>query len=275
MNKSKLKPNYSVNEIKNLELERKKKANFLNQILDECVLIDMKSESSLPYDEKIKFLRKKMFVNYTRNLNPISNIKFQNLYINNTNRTIKKKILNPDKLFKDIKMNNDKEIEEDKTINNISYLIKPYHKERKHFPQINNQGNFFKDMSSFLFENVRKKKTLSKIINKRMKKIKLFIPIRNKTIILNTKRNDMSTLNRCYSNINASFCNNNILKSKSANNIRILNYDNDDKDKHYNPNRKNYEVSRYEDETYNFFMKEPMRSDKVIQWKFPPIYYCG
>jgi hypothetical protein len=235
----------------------------------------MKSESSLPYDEKIKFLRKKMFVNNTRNLNPIRNIKFQNIYTNNTYRTIKKKILNPDKLFMDNKDYNCKESEEEKCVSNISYLIKPYHMERKHFPQINNQGNFFKDMSPFFFENVRKKKTLYKIINKRMKKIKIFNPIRNNTIILNARRNDERTLNRCYSNINASFCKNNVLKNKSANNIRMLNYDNDEKDKHYNPNRNNYEVSRYGDETYNFFMKGPMRSDKVVQWKFPPIYFCG
>ena len=43
--------------------------------------------------------------------------------------------------------------------------------------------------------------------------------------------------------------------------------------KFYNPYRYDYEGSRYGDNTYNYYLNSPMRSDISADWKFPPLYY--
>ncbi len=43
--------------------------------------------------------------------------------------------------------------------------------------------------------------------------------------------------------------------------------------KYYNPNKEDYDGSRYGDYTYNYYLNAPMRSDKSEDWKYPPLYY--
>ena len=43
--------------------------------------------------------------------------------------------------------------------------------------------------------------------------------------------------------------------------------------KHYNVENDDYQESRYGDYIYNYYLNAPMRSDKSIDWKFPPLYY--
>lgn len=41
----------------------------------------------------------------------------------------------------------------------------------------------------------------------------------------------------------------------------------------YSPYRNDYGNSRYGDETYNYYLNGPMRSDVSKDWRFPPKYY--
>jgi len=47
----------------------------------------------------------------------------------------------------------------------------------------------------------------------------------------------------------------------------------ENKEKHYNPHSFDYEGSRFGDNTYNYFLNEPMRGNYCgVDWKFPPLY---
>ena len=46
-----------------------------------------------------------------------------------------------------------------------------------------------------------------------------------------------------------------------------------EKRNYYNPERNDYQGSRYGDYTYNYYLNGPMRGDISKDWRFPPIYY--
>jgi hypothetical protein len=47
----------------------------------------------------------------------------------------------------------------------------------------------------------------------------------------------------------------------------------DDGFRHYNPEDKNYDGSRYGGYIYNYYLNAPMRGDKSEDWRYPPLYY--
>ena len=47
----------------------------------------------------------------------------------------------------------------------------------------------------------------------------------------------------------------------------------DDGYKHYNPEENNFNGSNYGGYIYNYYLNAPMRSDKIENWRFPPLYY--
>ena len=47
----------------------------------------------------------------------------------------------------------------------------------------------------------------------------------------------------------------------------------DDGYKHYNPEENNFSGSNYGSYIYNYYLNAPMRSDKIENWRFPPLYY--
>ena len=43
--------------------------------------------------------------------------------------------------------------------------------------------------------------------------------------------------------------------------------------KHYNPEENYFSGSTYGGYIYNYYLNAPMRSDKIENWRFPPLYY--
>ena len=78
--------------------------------------------------------------------------------------------------------------------------------------------------------------------------------------------NDFPKLNGVKNKL---FRNNIISDENKFNKIEHFNSRNE---KHYNPRRYDYENSRYGDNTYNYYLNEPMRGDISSDWKFPPLY---
>ena len=46
-----------------------------------------------------------------------------------------------------------------------------------------------------------------------------------------------------------------------------------DDTRRYQPYVNDYQQSRFNDFTYNYFLNAPMRGDKSENWQFPPQYY--
>ena len=47
----------------------------------------------------------------------------------------------------------------------------------------------------------------------------------------------------------------------------------DDGYRHYSPDTNNYNGSKYGGYIYNYYLNAPMRGDKSVDWRFPPLYY--
>lgn len=288
MNNHNFSRNYSENDLKNLINEKRKKADYINRIIDSDIHINMISESNLPLNEKIKYSRINYNINNKNHFNK-SNQKYNNI---NNNLNIQNKYFNKafnkytnndnDLNYKINNIDNIGNIDINYNFNNSLNINKPFHCERRHFPLVNNKGNFFKNMTPFLIGNTQ-------YLNK----------INLQKNNFNKKNNDNQNTYREHTNILKRYEDGPQLKrSSSMDNIppnhfnirnNIINLNNkfdysenmvysmgdvlSNKYKFYNPHRYDYEGSRYGDHTYNYYLNSPMRGDISSDWRFPPLYY--
>ena len=282
MNTKRFIRNNSQNDLRRLIYESEKRAQFINRIIDSDIHLRMASESNSPLKEKYKYLRKKNDINLENSFQPrtertrLNN--YNNLNLSNSGLYENRKIQEEENYYN--KYNN---------LYMSLNLNKPFHREKRHFPYINNIGNFFKKENQFLLKRkVINKNNFSFINNDNHKNARTRRLIRyydyNKEEN-NSNRYDNSvnykSKNFQRSNSMANMSNDYQRYNNNENNNKIYNLlfhniqkrDNRFQDgKHYSPFRYDYENSRCDDKTYNYLLKEPMRGDISLDWKFPPLY---
>ena len=283
MNTKRFIRNYSQNDLRRLIYESEKRAQFINRIIDGDIHLRMASESNSPLKEKYKYLRKKNDINLENSFQPRTERTRLNNY-NNLN-------LSNSGLYENRKIQKEENYYNNK-YNNLYMslnLNKPFHREKRHFPYINNIGNFFKKENQFLLKRkVINKNNFSFINNDNHKNARTRRLIRyddyNKEEN-NSNRYDNSvnykSKNFQRSNSMANMSNDYQRYNNNENNNKIYNlcfhniqkrYNRFQDGKHYSPFRYDYENSRCDDKTYNYLLKEPMRGDISLDWKFPPLY---
>ena len=283
MNTKRFIRNYSQNDLRRLIYESEKRAQFINRIIDSDIHLRMASESNSPLKEKYKYLRKKNDINLENSFQPKTERERLNNY-NNLN-------LSNSGLYENRKIHEEESYYNNK-YNNLYMslnLNKPFHREKRHFPYINNIGNFFKKENQFLLKRkVINKNNFSFINNDNHKNARTRRLIRyddyNKEEN-NSNRYDNSvnykSKNFQRSNSMANMSNDYQRYNNNENNNKIYNllfhniqkrYNRFQDGKHYSPFRYDYENSRCDDKTYNYLLKEPMRGDISLDWKFPPLY---
>ena len=266
MNTKRFIRNYSQNDLRRLIYESEKRAQFINRIIDNDIHLRMASESNSPLKEKYKYLRKKNDINLENSFQP----KTERTRLNNYNNLN----LSNSGLYENRKIQKEENYYNNK-YNNLYMslnLNKPFHREKRHFPYINNIGNFFKKENQFLLKR--------KVINKNN-----FSFINYNKEENNSNRYDNSvnykSKNFQRSNSMANMSNDYQRYNNNENNNKIYNlcfhniqkrYNRFQDGKHYSPFRYDYENSRCDDKTYNYLLKEPMRGDISLDWKFPPLY---
>ena len=289
MNSKRFLGNYSKNDLRKLILESERRAKFLNRIIDDDIHLNMVSESNSPLKEKYKYMRNNYEINTERNFRP----KPIRLKLNNNNNLK----LSNSCLYENYKLSEDSSYyyQQNNNINNsinISFINKPLHREKKHFPYINNRGNFFNKENPYLLKRKFINKNLFAYFNNNNHKnsrarhlIRLdnFKEEENTSISINSgskyrgmkleRCNSMANLPNNFPKIDKYNDNNNYYKFHLQNNQRRNNRYQEGK--HYSPYRYDYEGSRYGDKTYNFLLNGPMRGDVSLDWKYPPLYYCG
>ena len=291
MNNRNFPRNYSQNDIRQLMHQGQRKADYINRILDTDVHINMSSECNSPLEEKPKYFRNRFKLNFNKNNFNEKSERYDRRYINNINSVRGTNFL--DRSYKEYFNNNYKNRDNEYNYNynyninennndltNSLILNKPFHREKRHFPLVNNKGNFFKNITPFLVGNTDRLKLIrSQNIdhdryNKNNNIPRIYRPNEN-----NIKRYPVEKLRRSSSMnqmpVNRSYINNNIAKNNiqdeyDGNNSYLMETR---KCKYYNPYRYDYEGSRYGDNTYNYYLNAPMRSDISADWKYPPLYY--
>ena len=292
MSSNRFRRNYSQNDLRQLINESQKKAEYINRMIDSDIHFNMMTESYSPLKEKLKYFGGNYNVNKKNYIQPNSNRIIINNYNNKNNSRFKPIINYRISANNNNNFNNNNNIPfKSDNLDNSFDLNKPFHREKKHFPLINNKGNFFRNENLHLIKR--------KIINN-----KPYFENTYRKNINNVYNNRYNDLNReeqfksfNYGNRN-NFENVNLRRNNSMiampKNLPKLNRQNrliDDNmknpedffqdeeqnpysrnEKHYSPRRYDYEGSRYGDNTYNFYLKEPMRGDKSSDWKFPPLY---
>ena len=289
MNSKRFLGNYSKNDLRKLILESERRAKFLNRIIDDDIHLNMVSESNSPLKEKYKYMRNNYEINTERIFRP----KPIRLKLNNNNNLK----LSNSCLYENYKLSEDSSyyLQQNNNINNsmnISFINKPLHREKKHFPYINNRGNFFNKENPYLL----KRKFINKNVfsyfnnnNHKNSRARHLIRLDNFKEEENTSNsinngskyrgmklercNSMANLPNNFPKIDQYKDNNNYYKFHPQNNQRRNNRFQEGK--HYSPYRYDYEGSRYGDKTYNFLLNEPMRGDVSLDWKYPPLYYYG
>ena len=292
MDERQLRRNYSESDINKLINNEEKKSAYINRIIDSDIYLNMVSESNTPIKERSKFFMNKYRKNNLNNFNEsnerygvINNIKSQHFQKKNLFESFgNDNIINNHNFNYDNKYVN----------NNISIDInKPFHRERRHFPLVNNKGNFFRNMTPFLIENTdRLKNRKEQNYNYNNRYIdydkynryneKIYMPRDNSYI---RKYEDQklgrsnSTLNnqaKRYTSLRDQLIrgsNNNIEKEYiERSQFPMSKYLMDRESKFYNPYRYDYNGSRYGDKTYNYYLNAPMRSDISKDWRYPPLY---
>ena len=275
--------NYSENDLKSLINERTKKAEYINKILDNSIHTSMISESNPSSKNGIKYIKN----NYVL-MNKVGQLDD----INKTNNSIyqsqrnKNKILTNEYIISNNNYSSMNRNNSNYTMNSIdpnyiynnSIINKPLHCEKRHFPHINNSGNFFRNINPFLVGNTNtmnnnllhehnnqrtnSKIYMSKIKNENNKKVIEFPSIKRSGSMANLPLNSYNI------NINNNYNNSyNPKISRSMRNEESKHY------KYYIPKRYDYEGSRYGDNTYNYYLNSPMRSDVSSNWRFPPLYF--
>ena len=289
MNSKRFLGNYSKNDLRKLILESERRAKFLNRIIDDDIHLNMVSESNSPLKEKYKYMRNNYEINTERNFRP----KPIRLKLNNNNNLK----LSNSCLYENYKLSEDSSYyhQQNNNINNsinISFINKPLHREKKHFPYINNRGNFFNKESPYLLKRKFINKNVFSYFNNNNHKnsrarhlIRLdnFKEEENTSNSINSgskyrgmkleRCNSMANLPNNFPKIAQYKDNNNYYKFHPQNNQRRNNRYQEGK--HYSPYRFDYEGSRYGDKTYNFLLNGPMRGDVSLDWKYPPLYYYG
>ena len=289
MNSKRFLGNYSKNDLRKLILESERRAKFLNRIIDDDIHLNMVSESNSPLKEKYKYMRNNYEINTERNFRP----KPIRLKLNNNNNLK----LSNSCLYENYKLSEDSSYyhQQNNNINNsinISFINKPLHREKKHFPYINNRGNFFNKENPYLLKRKFINKNVFSYFNNNNHKnsrarnlIRLdnFKEEENTSNSINSgskyrgikleRCNSMANLPNNFPKIDQYKDNNNYYKFHPQNNQRRNNRYQEGK--HYSPYRYDYEGSRYGDKTYNFLLNGPMRGDVSLDWKYPPLYYYG
>ena len=283
MNTKRFIRNYSQNDLRRLIYESEKRAQFINRIIDNDIHLRMASESNSPLKEKYKYLRKKNDINLENSFQPRTERTRLNNY-NNLN-------LSNSGLYENRKIQKEENYYNNK-YNNLYMslnLNKPFHREKRHFPYINNIGNFFKKENPFLLKRkVINKNNFSFINNDNHKNARTRRLIRyddykeeennsnryDNSVNYKSKNfqrsNSMANMSNDYQRYNNNENNNKIYNSRFHNIQKRYNRFQDGK--HYSPFRYDYENSRCDDKTYNYLLKEPMRGDISLDWKFPPLY---
>ena len=289
MNSKRFLGNYSKNDLRKLILESERRAKFLNRIIDDDIHLNMVSESNSLLKEKYKYMRNNYEINTERNFRP----KPIRLKLNNNNNLK----LSNSCLYENYKLSEDSSyyLQQNNNLNNsinISFINKPLHREKKHFPYINNRGNFFNKENPYLLKRKFINKNVFSYFNNNNHKnsrarhlIRLdnFKEEENTSNSINSgskyrgmkleRCNSMANLPNNFPKIDQYKDNNNYYKFHPQNNQRRNNRYQEGK--HYSPYRYDYEGSRYGDKTYNFLLNGPMRGDVSLDWKYPPLYYYG
>ena len=261
MNSKKFIRNYSKNDLRKLILESERRAKFLNRFIDDDIHLNMVSESNSPLKEKYKYIRNNYDINTERNFQPKSiRLKFNN------NSNLK---LSNSCLYENYKISEDDNYYIQKNINLITSINinKPFHREKKHFPYINNRGNFFKKENPYLLKRKFTNKNVFSLFNNNYHKnsrARHLIRLDN----FKEEENNSNYINNGsnYRNIKIGRCNsmanlpNNFPKIDKYNdniNYKSMHFQNNYRrnyrypdGKHYSPYRYDYEGSRYGDKTY-------------------------
>ena len=302
--------NYSQGDIGKLIIQGRKKADYINKIIDDDIHLNMVSESNQPFKEKTKYIRNNDNMNKKQNLYWVNNSqrKIFNHFNNNQNyryyQNENKNIAIDENIY--YHANNENRF------NNSLIFNKPIYSQKKLFPSLKNRGNYLncknynipytdrlrliknqnyhKENNKYNeddnlynndIEDYYKKRSRynannrnDNFSNREEFKSYEYTPNINYRI-QNLKRND-SMLNLSTNlpklNIRNKLINERVPELEAEEpNYEGRNYFSRN-EKHYNPKRYDYEGSRFGDDTYNFFLNEPMRGDVKSVWKFPPVY---
>ena len=295
MSSHRLRRNYSQSDIRQLINESQKKADYINRIIDGDIHVNMMTESYSPLKEKLKYIRSYYNVNNKNYIPPHS----QRIVLNNFNSKNnppfpqnKNLRISENNITNNYYIKNNNHINNNNLYNSLN-LNKPFHREKKHFPLINNKGNFFKNENLHLIKrNIINNKSnfennyRNNISNRYNNRYNPYPHFQKKELnpYDEEKGNDYRnmTLEKSSSmlNIPNNFPRINIKNKLIDNNIRYQENNLEDEEinaysrneKHYSPRRYDYEGSRYGDNTYNYYLNEPMRGDISADWKFPPLY---
>lgn len=295
MSSHRFRRNYSQNDIRQLINESQKKADYINRIIDGDIHFNMMTESYSPLKEKLKYIKSNYNVNNKNYIPPHS----QRIVLNNFNSKNNPPFpQNKNLKISENNLNNNYYIKNNNHINNNNLynsldLNKPFHREKKHFPLINNKGNFFKNENlhlikrNFINNKSNFENNYRKIINNKYGDRYNPYPQFQKKELKSydeEKGNDYRNINLRRSSSMVNIPNNfpriHIKNKLIDNNKRHQENNSQDEEinpnsrneKHYSPRRYDYEGSRYGDNTYNYYLNEPMRGDISADWKFPPLY---
>jgi hypothetical protein len=298
---NKIRKNYSQDDIRRLINEGMQRADYINKIIDDDIHLNMTSESYQPIYEKLKYIKNKNNINNKQNYYLSNN--FQRKIINNFNNFQKYRYY-PNESQNILKNENNRYLYNKNNyngLNNSLIINRPINSEKKHFPLLSNRGNYLKIHNNIPF--IDRQKLIRSHDNDVINDYNNNLPQKRGRYKYNYNNDDNykgeefksyeynPTHNIIYKaqnlkgndsilNLSSNLPKINI-KNKLNEKIEDFDYEEDLEEKnyvsrngkHYNPRRYDYEGSRFGDDTYNFYLNEPMRGDINSVWKFPPVYY--
>lgn len=257
------KRNYSQDDLLKLINERQNKALYINKALDTDIHINMTIESNSPLKEKEKYFRnyqavKNILDSKTERKNNNFNYINKRYYYNNENQ-------------------NNADIN-----NNVNYslnLNKPFHRERKHFPLINNSGNFFLNKNYNLISNTDKL-IIRNNQNNYMEKFNNQSRNRNNEYNEDKHKfygllNDKNSINKNIRRNNSMIGIQNNLPKIIEKNHRInseINKNYEEINEYNYPKKYDSNQRRFADGEYKYLINKSMKGDISLKCKYPPIY---
>ena len=257
------KRNYSQDDLLKLINERQNKALYINKALDTDIHINMTIESNSPLKEKEKYFRnyqavKNILDSKTERKNNNFNYINKRYYYNNENQ-------------------NNADIN-----NNVNYslnLNKPFHRERKHFPLINNSGNFFLNKNYNLISNTDKL-IIRNNQNNYMEKFNNQSRNRNNEYNEDKHKfygllNDKNSINKNIRRNNSMIGIQNNLPKIIEKNHRInseINKNYEEINEYNYPKKYDSNQRRFADDEYKYLINKSMKGDISLKCKYPPIY---
>ena len=257
------KRNYSQDDLLKLINERQNKALYINKALDTDIHINMTIESNSPLKEKEKYFRnyqavKNILDSKTERKNNNFNYINKRYYYNNENQ-------------------NNADIN-----NNVNYslnLNKPFHRERKHFPLINNSGNFFLNKNYNLISNTDKL-IIRNNQNNYMEKFNNHSRNRNNEYNEDKHKfygllNDKNSINKNIRRNNSMIDIQNNLPKINEKNHRInseINKNYEEINEYNYPKKYDSNQRRFADDEYKYLINKSMKGDISLKCKYPPIY---